>query len=137
MVAVGFVVIGRQHRCEQVARPVPYLAQESGARTAAAPVGGDADARAVLEPEGGHIDCIGAGMLAPRALVAAVDAAARIAPEMLDRGDAAAEVAERCGLDDVPFPKRKAGRDGAAGAQIAWTPGDAQRAAGRKRTAFS
>ena len=54
-------------------------------------------------------------MFAECALAAAVEAAAGIAAEMIDTGDALAEPALRGGLDDVAFPQQQRGGDGAGG----------------------
>jgi hypothetical protein len=104
MVAVGGIVVGREHRREHVACAVAHLAEEGGAWALVVPVADQGDAAAVLQPEAGDVDRIGGGMLAPRALAAPIDAAAIVASEMLDFGDAAPEMLERGGLDDVPFP---------------------------------
>src|SRR3954471_1608277 len=95
MVVMRRIVIGRQDRREQAAAAVPDLVEKAALLALVAPVGGDADAAAILEPEAGDIDRVGAGMLAPQAVRAAVHAPAAIASEMVDCDDPAAEAGER------------------------------------------
>src|SRR5687768_2845683 len=130
VVAVSRVVVGRERGREQAAGAVADVAQESRLRAVAAPVAGDRDPAAVLEPEAGDVDGVGQGMLAPAAALPAVEAAAAIASEMVDRGDPGAEMLERGGLDDVPFPQSEAGGDGAGGAEVGRAPGGGKRSAG-------
>src|SRR4051812_41894140 len=108
---MGFVVIGREGGGEEAAGAVADVVEEAGFLSPAAPVGGDADAAAVGEAEGRDVDGVGGGMLAPRALGAAVEAAAAVAAIMVDRRDPGAETAEGGGLDEMPFPQRQSGGD--------------------------
>jgi hypothetical protein len=71
MVAVGFVIVGRENGGEEAAGAVANLAQEAGLGIVAHPVGDHPHPAAVGEDEAGDVDRIGGGMLAPRAFVAA------------------------------------------------------------------
>src|SRR4051794_17809195 len=105
MIAVGRIIVGRQHRREEPAGAVADLVQEGGLFALAAPAAEHADPPPAGEGEAGNVDRIGMGMLAPRPAGAAVEAAARIASEMFDGDHVAAEMAPRRGLDDMPLPK--------------------------------
>ncbi len=127
---MGFVIIGRQGGREQPAGAVADVAEKKRFGAPAFPVADHADPSAVGEAEGGDVDGIGRGMLAPGAFGPAVDPAAAVASIMLDRGDLRAEVAERGGLDDMPFPERKPRGDRTAGAEVGRSIADGQRSAG-------
>src|ERR1700744_4867882 len=95
MIAVRGVIVGRESDREQFARAAPHLAQERRALGIAIPVFLHRDPRRILQAEARYVDCLGGCVLAPAFAAVADDVAAAIAPEMLDRADALAEMPER------------------------------------------
>src|SRR5688500_1030492 len=104
MVAVRRIVIGRQHCRVEPAGTVAHVAKKAAAGAVIAPVAGDADPGAVGQGEAGDVDRVRPRMLAPHALVAAVEPPAAVASEMLDARHLAAEMRLRGRLHDMPFP---------------------------------
>jgi hypothetical protein len=84
------VVVGGQRRREQLTCAVADLAEECGFGIVALPVSRDGDAGTVGQAETGDVDRVGGRVFAPVARMAAGDAAATIAAEMIDRRDACA-----------------------------------------------
>lgn len=104
MVAMRGVIVGRKHRGVEAAGAIAHVVEEGGAGIGPLPVARDGDPPAVGKSKARDVDRVGAGVFASGTALAAVEAAARIAAEMIDRRDRHAKPRLRGGLHDVPFP---------------------------------
>lgn len=123
------VIVGRQRRGEQVAGAVAHGVQETGGRIVSPPVARHGDAATVGQAEGGDVDRIGGGMLAPRASLAAVEAPTAVAADMINRRDRTAQDCAGGGLHHVPLPHRQRRGDRAGDAETGRRVRDAARSA--------
>lgn len=103
MIGVGGIVVRRKSSRENATGAVADLPQEVGLGAAAAPVFKHSYPTAVGEAKAQYVDRVRGRMFAVGAFRSAVQAAAAVAARMIDRGDTAAEVAERSLLNDVRF----------------------------------
>ena len=103
MIGVGRIIIGRQYGCEKPASAVADLAQESALRPVGLPVAKHADVRAIGEPKANDVDRVGGRMFAVLPLGPAIEAAAGVAPRMLDGGKFGGEMARRRRLQRLAF----------------------------------
>src|SRR5690606_36043024 len=108
VVAVGAVVVGREHGLEIVAGPVADIAEEQPVTLQPAPAGLDGDGAAVRQREAFDVDRVGAGMFAEAPVAASDDTAALIGGRrQLYARDLLAIPALGGGADNIALPKRQ------------------------------